>query len=949
MKLKYCSSVFLISILLLNISKNANAQDSKDTVEVINIKEKGKNLKNIGYGKQPFNHITSSISTVNGEDIQQNFNLNLGNTLYGRLPGLTVIQGNSEPGVGNPGFIVRGKNTFGGASLSPLIIVDGFIAGGNDFGSIFSQLIPEEVESITLLKDAASTAVYGNRGANGVILVTTNRGSSGPLKINFSTRQGFSQAFSLPEFLNSGDYATLFNEARQNDGLTPLYTPQAINSYRSGDSPFAFPHVNWYDEVLRKTAPVSSYNLGFKGGDKTVKYFVMLNALGSQGLFKNFGDLDPESTNSTYHRYNFRSNIDINLSDNLAVAFNLAGSVENKANPWEYNTTSTFSLLERIPSNAFPVRNLDGSFGGNNLYASNPVANLLANGFDQSNGRTLQTSLRLTQKLDKLINGLSATGVVSINNYFIAGSEKNKTYTLFPVLPGAFDTNGNPILGQGIGLTTSLSGVETTRTQYRNFELQGALNYNRVINKHDFSAFLLFNTDNEVRNFSSGAESDPYKHNGVATRLTYVYSDKYIAEFSAGYMGTENYAAGKRYGFFPSGSLGWVVSQENFLNKSKVINFLKLRASYGIAGNENTGGSRYAFITNYNTFTGAEAALGNPNITWEEEKSLNIGADATLLNNLQFSVDVFKRDRSNILTQPLDVYPQFFGATLPDLNIGKTANQGLELALRYNSKSTGKLNYFIEANFSHYKNEIVYNAQLPQLNAGLIAKGGSIDQPRRLMAIGFFTAQEIAERATNPAKYPIPVGVTARPGDLKYQDIGGLNGVPDGIIDNNDLVSNGYPTGQPRTTLGLNAGFKFKGFDLNFVVQAVTGNSVNLNTGIFQAFQNNGNIGSIAVGRWTPETASTATYPRLSSVNDLNNFQNSSFWIKDGSFIKLRSAEFGYSFPKELLNKFKIGQARLFVNGNNLLSFDHIEYGDPESLAGYPVLRTFVLGTRIQF
>ncbi|OAQ38979.1 SusC/RagA family TonB-linked outer membrane protein [Pedobacter psychrophilus] len=952
MKLKYCPSVFLISIFLLNLSKDANSQTGRDTVGVnivdsIAIKEREKNLKNIGYGKQPFNLITSSISTVNGENIEQNFSLNLGNTLYGRLTGLFLAQGNSEPGVGTPNLTVRGINTFGGSNTAPLIVVDGFIAGGNEIGSVFSQLVPEEIESVTVLKDAASTAVYGNRGANGVILVTTKRGKNGPLNVSFSTRQGFSQALSLPQFLDAGNYATLFNEARQNDGLAPFYTQDVIDGYRSGSNPFLYPNVNWYDEVLRKAAPVSSYNLGFNGGDQTVKYFVMLNALGNEGLYKNFGDLEPESSNSKYSRYNFRSNIDVNLSKRFSVSFNLAGSIENKANPWQYDTGATFSLLQRIPSNAFPVRNADGSFGGNNLY-ENPVANLLATGFDESNGRTLQTSLRFTQQLDQLTKGLSATGAISINNYFIAGSEKNKTYARFPILPGVFDSNGNPLVGAGIGLTSPITAREITRTQYRNFDIQGALNYNRVFQKHEITGFLMINTDNEVRNFTTGAESDPYRHNGLATRLTYAYNNKYIAEFSAGYMGTENYLPGKRYGFFPSGSLGWVVSEESFLKSNNRINFLKLRASYGIAGNEDTGGNRYAFRTAFNTFTGGEGTLGNTNITWEEEKSLNIGLDATVFNNFQLSLDVFKRDRYNILTQPFNVVPQFVGAALPDLNIGKTLNQGIDFSLRYNSSTSKKFKYFVEANLSHFKNEIVDNSQLPQLNAGLVNAGGAIGQPRRLRAIGFFTAAEIAEKAIDPSKFPTPIGVNPRPGDLKYEDVGGLNGFPDGVIDNNDLVAIGNP-GAPTTVLGINAGFKIKGFDLNFVVQGVTGNSVNLNQGIFQAFQNNGNISAIAVGRWTPETANSATYPRLSSVNDINNFQNSSFWIKDGSFVKLRSVEFGYSIPKQFLNKVKIGDARFFVNGNNLFSFDHIEYGDPESLTGYPVLRTFVLGTKIQF
>lgn len=950
MELKYFKSIFLTSILIFAFCLVSKAQDvsnkektlKKDTIT-------NKEVINIAFGSQPTNIVTSSVSTVKGIDIEQNFNTNLGKMLFGKLAGLSIAQGASESGAGTPSFTVRGRNTFGEGSNDPLIIIDGLIGGGFGIGSIFSQLAPEEIESVSLLKDAAATAIYGTRGANGVLLITTKKGKSGPLKINFSTRQGFNYGAYFPQFLNAGDYAILYNEGLKNDGQPAKYSLADIDAYRSGTDPYFHPNVNWYDEVLRKTAPVSSYNLNFNGGDTSVTYFVNLNAIGAQGLYKNFGDNFNESTNSTFNKYNFRSNVNVNFSKNLSAAFKLAGSLEQKSNPFGYTADNEFNLLAALPPNSFPVRNPDGTYGGSNIYA-NPLANLENTGFYNSNSRTLQTSLAVTEKLDFLAKGLSLTGLASINNFFIAGTQKTKNYTSYSII--GKDVLGDPIYGPAIGQTTTLNASEITRDQYRNFQIQGFLSYERSFNKSDIKAMALVQTDNEsLTNLSSqvGSGSDPYKHNSAAGRLTYVYNKKYIAEFSAGYMGSERFAEERRYGFFPAGSVGWVVSNESFFNNGKAINFLKLRASYGLTGNDNiaTGSSygRYAFYQSYN-FDGSEGQLANPFFTWEKEKVLNIGLDATLFKNLNLNLDIFNRDRYDILVTPTGTIPQFLGASLPLLNQGKTQSKGIETTLGYHSATTKKFQYFVSANFAYFKNTVVFDAQGIQLNNGLVTAGSLNGQPRRLRAIGFFTQDEINARASNPSLYPAPLDATIRAGDLKYQDVGGPEGVPDGIIDDNDLVAVGNPN-IPRMTAGLSTGFKFKNFDLNVVFQAVTKNSVYLGGNYFQAFQNNGQVGTIALGRWTPETAETATYPRLSASNNLNNYKNSSFWVRDGSFIKCRSAELGYSFSSKLAQKVKLSNARIFVQGTNLFSIDKIEYGDPESLTGYPVLRTIVIGAKI--
>lgn len=953
MKSKYCKCKIFIAILLISFSVVSKAQniDSRDSIKNLD-KSKTTKIINIAFGVQKPELTTSSVSTITGDEIKENFNTNLGSSLYGRIAGLTVSQPNFEPGAATAGFTVRGRNTFGEGDNSPLIIIDGFQSGGSGVGSIFSQLVSEEIESITLLKDASATAIYGSRGANGVLLITTKKGSEGPLKISFSTRQGFNYAAQLPQFLNSGDYATLFNEGLINDGLPARFTPENIAAYRDGSDPIFFPNINWYDEVLRKTAPVSSYNLNFNGGDSTIRYFVMLNSLGNQGLYKNFGDDFEESSNSTYNRYNFRSSVDINLSKNLSASFKIAGSLEQKDNPFGYTTAAQFNLLASLPPHSFPIRNPNGSYGGSNIYA-NPVANLESTGFFSSNTRTLQTSLRLTQKLDKVIKGLNVSGVVSINNYFIAGTQKTKSYERFAIT-GINSTTGQPIYGPPIGQKTTLAAAEITRDQFRNFEIQGSLNYQRSFGEHSLGGLFMVNTDNEVLNrlgAAVGSGTDPYKHNGLQGRVSYAYNQKYLAEFSAGYMGSERFAEDNRYGFFPAGSIGWVLSNENFLSQNKAVNFLKIRASYGLTGNDNiylsSSDGRYPFFQSYN-FDGSEAVLANPSFTWEKEKTLNLGIDAKLFRLFDLNIDLFDRERRDILVNANGLVPDLLGATVPLLNQGRATSKGVDASLTFNREEAKKLNYFVTTNFSYFKNTIDFDAQGIQLNSGLVNAGGLNGQPRRLRAIGFFNQNEINQRATNPALFPAPIDGNVRAGDLKYQDVGGPNGVPDGIIDDNDLVAVGDP-GIPRITLGISTGLNFKNFDLNLVLQAVTNNSVYLGGSTFHAFQNNGQVGTIALGRWTPETAETATYPRLSAGNNLNNFRNSSFWDRDASFIKLRSAEFGYTLTEKVSKNFKLNNARLFVQGTNLFSIDRIEFGDPESLTGYPVLRTFVLGVKIGF
>ncbi len=965
MIIKYKKYILLGLLVAAYTAGNAQAQTEKDSSVVVT-KGSFSGTTHVAFGTQPTQQITGAIATVTGESLEKNFNLNLGNTLFGRLPGVTVTQGGSEPGQGVPNVFIRGINTFGGASNAPLYIIDGYLSNGPGTSNAFMQLIPEEIETISVLKDASATALYGARGANGVILVTTKAGKEGGLKVGFSTRHGFNQAQSLPKFLDAQNYATLFNEALANDGQAPRYTQADIDAYRDGTDPTFHPNVNWYDQVLRKSSPVSSYNLNFSGGDKVVRFFGLLNAINSSSLLKKFGDLDEESINSKYTKYNFRTNVDVSLSKRLLVEFKVAGSIETINNPGAYENSGLFDLLQRLPPNSFPLRNPNGTFGGNAAF-SNPYANLLATGFYQNNTRTIMSSLRLTEQLDMITKGLSVSIAASSNNYFEQGSVKSKQYAQFAVTKGPL---GDTIYSNPIGQLTTLAGSERTLEQYRNFIYQASINYNRAFGKSQVTGFVMLNND-KVNLFGPSFDlanptansSDPYYHNSVASRFTYAYDNKYLAEFSLGYMGSEIFNPDKRYGFFPAGSIGWIASNEEFLKRSKSVNFLKLRASHGLTGNDiitaQGGGNRYAFTptfggagynfgVNNNGLAGfAEANIANNGITWEKEKHLNVGVDATLFNNFDVSFDYFTRDRYDILVASNSTTPLFLGINTPSLNLGKSNSNGFDISVRYGSKSKKDFQYYVEFNASYSKNEIVFNAEAIQLNKGLLNTGLSIGQPIGLVANGFYTPADIAQRLIDPKSVPGVLTEVIKAGDIKYLDLGGTLGVPDGIIDANDRRAIGNP-GVPRLVGGLNAGLSYKGFDLNLIFNAAQGNTVYLGGSLYHAFQNNTQVGPIALGRWTPATAETANYPRLSSINNQNNYQFSSFWQRDGSFIKLRSAELGYTIPDKISSKLKLSSSRLFVTGTNLFSIDKIENGDPESLAGYPVMRTITAGFKIQ-
>jgi TonB-linked SusC/RagA family outer membrane protein len=922
--------ILLLLIIVICFSNHSIGQPA----EIDTVFKKQFQVRNIGYDIQQDWKVTSSVSTVLQGELQKSFASEFGNTLYGRMPGLTLTQGSGEAGMDAPGLYSRGIGTFG-SGRALLVLVDGF-------ESMYGQLVAEEVESVTLLKDAAATAVYGSRGANGVLLITTKRGSKGPLRVNFSTRYGFESANRLPDFLGSYDYARLYNEGLANDEQPAKYTLSDLEAYKNGTDPYFHPDVNWHNQVLRESAPISQHDLNFSGGTENASYFVMLNVLNRQGLFKRTGDLSENSINSKYAQYNIRTNIDINLSNNLLVIFDLGVSFADKANPAGFATNSMFDLLSLVPPNAFPVYTPIDAYGGNALY-SNPLGNMLETGFFTSNYRTVQTRLKFVEKLDMILEGLSASAALSFNNSFRGYSSKSRTYRRFSI---SRDEEGN-VVHLPFAVNSSLVSAESQFDQWRNVSFNGSLNYQRSFNNQDFSAMLGYVLDT----YTVSGTGLPYKHVGANGRFTYSNSRKYIGELSFGYYGSENFAPRKRFGFFPAVSAGWIVSNEDFLKGNNLLSFLKIRGSYGMVGNDKIGGQRFMYdqyysgTASYNFGTSnasmsgyAEGRIANPDVTWEKQKVLNIGFEAELMNKWEIAFEYFNQDRFDILAYPNNTVPQFLGMTLPHQNLGEVSNKGFEGRVGYKSDQKRSLRFFADMDVWYARNKIVYNAETMQKDAYLNTTGHPVNQPFLLEAIGFF--QDVSDIENSPEQ----IFTKVQPGDIKYKDQNG-----DNIIDQNDYFPIGK-TSVPELTFGLHSGLRYRSFDLELFFQGVTNRAVYLSGNNFYAFQNNGKISSIALGRWTSETASTATYPRLSAQNNLNNFQPSSFWQRDGSFIKLRSLEIGYTLTGNVADRIMLNDVRFFVNGTNLFSLDKMDgLTDPETLTGYPAVRSVSLGAKIQF
>jgi TonB-linked SusC/RagA family outer membrane protein len=914
-------------------------------VTITLVKQVAEETFQVAYGTRTKSELTSSISTISANDLSKAPVSTLGNAIQGLGSGLTVLRTvGAEPGWDQPNIYIRGVQTFGGG-YAPLVLVD-------DVERDFTQLDPEEIESFTILKDAAATAMYGMRGANGVILVTTKKGFVGKPIISLTAQTGMQSPTRLPEYADSKAFVGYRNQALRNDynklsdsefNSLFLSDPKNNPDNYNGSNPYLYANTDWYDSFLKSSAPQQSYKLSFRGGTEIAQYYVMLGVVNQEGLY-NYADAnDGFSTQNNFSRYNFRTAIDVNLTKNLKIGVNLGGRVENRHVPGT-GAGTIISALSKLPS-TMPIFNQDSSIAGSAIYKTNPYGMIARTGFQDRFTRYIQGTTTADLRLDNVLKGLSANALFGFDASKQYGRSKNQKYAVYQQNSDGSYTQ----YGEGSSIDLNYSGWDNTFGLMLNYLFGFA--YDRNFGDNHLAADLKYMQSS----FSVEGDNPDYRNQGVFGRATYSYDKRYTAELGFAYNGSENFAKDNRFGFFPTLSMGWVISNEDFLKDNSTIDFLKLRASYGKVGNSNIGiGYRYPFEEKFNAGGGYyfgsswtdgsyEGRIANPNITWEESLNANIGVEVGLLKKLDMTIDLFNQNRNHIITGRWNTLPSIIGQDLPYDNIGSVSTKGFELALNHTNK-TGDFTYTVQGNISYARNTVTAQDEVAGLNEWEYRKGQSVTQQWGLQVSDdqFFKDQADIDGWAKSSYGAV------QPGDVKYVDQNN-----DNIIDAQDYIPMGSPS-IPEWNFGLTLGCDYKGFDFNVLFTGIANRSLFMNNNVFWGMQDNNNITTeVAENSWG--ISADPTYPRLTTQLNNHNYQASSLWLKNVNYLRIQTLEIGYNLPQRLLSKANITNVRFFANGYNLFSFDNLrKYNLSAEIpnAGvtlYPEIRVTNLGVCLTF
>ena len=953
----------------------------------------------VGYTKQRKETMVGSVATITTKDLTQSPTANINNALAGRLPGLVVNQyAGGEPGVDQSELFIRGKATYG--NQSAIVIVDGIERD-------MSYLAPDEIETFTILKDASATAAYGIRGANGVIVITTKRGKAAEkATVNLKASIGINQPIGFPEYLGSDDYATLYNEARLNDAKMTgadvsslnLFSQQAIDNFRraKGDNSDGLGYDWDYYDFAFKPGMQEDVSLSIRGGTDKVRYYVLANYFSQGGNYK-YSDAGEYDSQTRFTRYNFRSNIDININRYLSTRLDLGARITDRNAPgttagrlMTICATQPPYLPILVEENSHPQneeyiqQNSRGMLYGDNIYRYNILGELSRTGYLNEKNTYLNGSFAMNLDMGFLTKGLKAEIMFSydasegrwinrkLDTYKDGYREYPKYATFMPIegsdaymegghYTGAYKTGNKYDIDQTIG-----NGFSHNASDGRTY-IQARVDYNRVFkDRHEVTAMLLANRGNRTVNNELA-----YHSQGITGRFAYYYNQKYLMEFNCGYNGSENFAPGKRYGFFPAGSIGWVISEEPFMKKASWIDFLKVRASYGLVGSDNVssrfpylafygGGSGYHFGNNFGTEVGgtSEGNLANENLTWEKARKLNVGIDFTTLNQrLALTVDAFYEYRFDIITDMngdgIMGYPDIVGKDAALQNLGEVSNRGVDVELSWNDKIGKDFRYYIRPNLTFSRNRLEYKAEVARKNSWRKETGKRLYENFVYVFDHFVANQDEADRLNKIGYQPWGQLI---PGDVVYKDLD-----RNGVIDDEDRTAMGNPR-SPELMFGIPFGFQYKNFDFSVLLQGATNTSILLNGAAvfdFPQFEQDkiGRVKKMHLDRWTPETAATAKYPALHyGTHDNNKNGNSSLFLYDASYLRLKNVEIGYNVSPNWLRKFHVQQARIYVQGLNLLTFDKLGDVDidPETKSGdgaswYPIQKVFNFGIDITF
>lgn len=978
----------------------------------------------VAYGVQKKVTMTGAISSVKSEDLVRTSVGSVNNVLGGQLSGVTTVQYSGEPGDDAAEIFVRGKATWGDSQ--PLIQVDGV-------ERTMADIDPNEIESVTVLKDASATAVFGVRGANGVVLITTKRGSQGKAKISVSTSWTALSPTKMVEQASSLEYANFYNQMSENDywqtanlavangkyasleaymaekPFSKSFSDAIIQKFATGSDPIRFPNTRWAEYIMKDVTLQQQHNLNISGGTDRVKYFISTGYYSQDGLFKEFGA--NYDFGYQYHRFNYRSNLDLKATKTTTLSFNVAGNVSNADKP--YTGSGAAGLIKQIYyatpfsspgiiDNKLVYCTTDYTDGLKLPFVGGDGMGYYGKGFMQTNINKIQMDLVLDQKLDFITKGLSFKAKGSYNSAYTISKQGNcQVATYNPLVQ--YDEQGNVIYNaDGTPYIVYRQNDNDTDPSYsasqgkaRDWYLEGSFNYSRVFGKHTVNALMLYNQSKQYYYSNISYPDVPRSYVGLVGRVTYDYANRYMAEFNIGYNGSENFAPGRRFGTFPAGSIGWIISEEKFWKPiSKIASFFKLRASWGLVGNDKTldkirfmyladpyitgsyglvnnmsnwadtygylfGNAQSGTVQGTSSIAGAyESIKNNPDIGWEKAFKQDYGFDLYFFGDrFKTTFDYYREHRTDILVRDATV-PSSIGFTMPYTNAGETKAWGWELSLGYNDKIGKNFRFWGKLNLSYNQNEIIEMKEEPQKNDYMLAKGHRIGARSMYKFWKYYEGEQTKAEYEQTFGTPFPQQriTNLQPGDCVYVDLDG-----DGKIDPNDMTrDNGY-TDDPEYMAGLTLGFNYKRLTFNMQLTGAWNVSRYITDVFRQPFYcssntTQGGLLSYHVNNtWTPGVyeSQDALYPRATWANAEQNYENSDLWEKDAKYLRLKTVSLSYDFINPTFKKIGMNKCEVTLSGYNLLTFTPYKWGDPETRASnapsYPLQRTYTISLNVGF
>mgnify|MGYP005941232411 FL=1 len=901
---------------------------------------------NYGFGLQQTNaESTGAVSTVYAENIDKSSAFSIGNSLYGNVLGLTTMQSTGVVWEQMPSMYIRGLKTLNGNN-GILLVVDGLERDNN--WQALKYITPEEVESVSVLRDAAALALYGYRGVNGVVNIVTKRGKYDTREINFSYDHAFNYMTRKPELADAYTYASALNEALTNDGKQVRYSQNELNAFKNGTSPYLYPNVNWWEEVFRDRGASDIATLSFRGGSTKMRYYTMMNLQNNRGFIKNFDTNADYSTQEKYSKANFRTNLDIDLLPKTKMQANIMGILNEFSRPG-MGSDNLISKLYQLPSAAFPIRTESGLWGGNTTWGENwnPVALTEGRAYSKGHTRGLYADMSLRQDLSSLTKGLGASVRIGYDNLASYWENHTKGYKYGMASVASWE-NGLPIAGEEItgGKDTEMSGDSKLDWQYRAFNFQMNVDWQRQFGVHSLYSMLLYTYKYDN---AKGINNTFYRQN-AGWYTHYGFKNRYFADFTLMASASNLLAPDHRWNVSPTVGLAWLISNEKFMQSQNVVDFLKLRASFGMLNTDNIpgngywnetvgGGNGYPINNNFGGDGGwHEGRLASVNGTTEKAYKYNAGVDATLFKGLTLTVDGFYERRSDIWVSSDGQNSAVLGASGSYVNAGIVDSWGTEIGANY-YKKMGNVELNLGGTFTYNRSKIIEMLEEPAAYDYTRSTGNPVGQIFGLQAIGYFVDQADIDNSLPQQFGPVKAG------DIKYKDMNG-----DKVINSDDRVAMGYNSTCPEIYYSFSLGLEWKGLGFSAQFQGVGNYTAILSGTYYHPLVDNTTISNYVYrNRWTPETPN-ARFPRLTTETVDNNLQTSSLWLADRSFLKLRNCEVYYKLPSSWLNRFWVKNAKVYVRGVDLLCFDSIDQLDPEAMNNsYPATRSIHVGLSVGF